>query len=222
MQHSQLRKPNEPVKLFAKASSQQQKSLLIYEFNDNGTLSDITPIGYQIDDLNTGYFSTEIITPDHSCYLVIQFCGNPIILRVGEPELQFFFWAPKQKTYTYFHYDEFGTKLDEGELKALGLGFYYTTPISDTLGYIEVLGKPYVIHVPYCSGSVGVGIDIDWRRTIKRQQFGLEISKLNFKLNKREYSFTRKTKEFKFNLRIRKQNHSVKTNKLNFKIECRG
>jgi len=222
MQHSQLRKPNEPVKLFAKASSQQTKSLRIYEFQENGTLTDITPQNYQINDLNTGYFSTEIITPDHSCYLVIQFCGNPIILRVGEPTLQFFFWAPKQKTYTFTHYDEFGTKIDEGDLSALGLGFYYTTPISDALGYIEVLGKPYVVHVPYCSGSVGVGIDIDWRRTIRRQVFGITTSQLKFKLNKTVNRFKVKSHQLKFGVKTRNQIYTVKTNKINFKVYCKG
>ena len=219
MQHSQLRKPNEVVKLFAKTSSQQNKTLLIHEFNEDGTLTNITPQNYSIDDLNTGYYSTEMITPDHSCYLMIMLCGNPIVLRVGEPTLQFFFWAPKQKTYSFLHYDEFGSKIDEGLLKALGLDFYYSTPISDGLGYIEVLGKPYIIHVPYCSGSVGVGIDIDWKRTIKRQYFGLSTTQLNFTLNKESQTFKIKTKEFKFNLSIENQKYfGIVTKEQKFKI----
>ena len=161
MQHSQLRKPNEKVKLFAKVSSQQNLSLTVWEFK-NGSLEEITP-HYVINDLNTGYYSTEIITPDHSCYLLLLFCGNPIVLRVGNHPLQFFFWAPKQKTYGYKHFNEFGALLDQEELIDIVYGFYYTTPINDTLGYIEVLGKPCIIHVPYCFGSVGVGIDIDWQ-----------------------------------------------------------
>jgi len=221
MQHSQLRKPNESVKLFAKASSQQQKTLSVYEFNENsGSLTDITP-AYTVDDLNTGYFSVEIVTPDHSCYILASFCGNPIVLRVGEPKLQFFFWAPKQKTYSYTHFDEFGTKIDEGILDGLGLGFYYSTPVSDALGYIEVLGKPYIVHVPYCSGSVGVGIDIDWRRTIKRQQFGVSVTKLNFKLNILEKKFSVLTNQLKFNLSVEKQKYELKTKKLTFRVTCR-
>ena len=220
MQHSQLRKPNESVKLFAKTPVGGIQKLEVYEFI-NGTLQDITP-AYAIESLNTGYFSTEIVTPDHSSYLLIKFNGNPIVLRVGEPTLQFFFWAPKQKSYSYTHFDEFGSKLDEGLLDGLGLGFYYSTPVSDTLGYIEVLGKPYVLHVPYCSGSVGVGIDIDWKRTIKRQQFGLAVTKLNFKLNKKINEFRVDKKEFKFNLSIvNRKVFSVDTKKLTFKVYCR-
>jgi len=220
MQHSQLRKPNEPVKLFAKTPTNGPQNLEVYEFV-NGVMVDITPT-YSIESLNTGYYSTEIVTPDHSCYLLIMFNGNPIVLRVGEPILQFFFWAPKQKTYSFQHFDEFGSKLDEGVLSGLGLGFYYTTPISDTLGYIEVLGKPYVIHVPYCSGSVGVGIDVDWKRTIIRQQFGVDTTKLNFKLNKKINTFNVLKKELKFGLRILNQKvFSLEVKKLNFKVYCR-
>jgi len=220
MQHSQLRKPNEKVKLFAKTPTGGNQSLSVHEYV-NGVIVDITPT-YSIESLNTGYFSTEIITPDHSSYLLIMFNGNPIVLRVGEPTLQFFFWAPKQKTYAYSHFDEFGAKLDEGLLKALGLGFYYSTPVSDSLGYIEVLNKPYVLHVPYCSGSVGVGIDVDWRRTIKRQLFGLSTTKLNFTLNNKKLLFGINTESLKFSLKVRNQMYSKKVIKQTFNVKCSG
>lgn len=221
MQHSQLRKISEDVKLFAKVSSQQSQDLKVFEFN-NGNLVDITP-NFQIDTLNPGYYSTTITTPNHNCYLVIQFCGNPIILRVGKPDLQFFFWAPKQKTYTFTHFDEYGVKLNEGELNSLGRGFYYTTPISDVLGYIEVLGKPYVIHVPYCSDLVGVGINVDWRKTIIHQRFGIQVKTLNFKLNKIvKREFQNKTLKHFFKKRFFKKKFDLKIIKQNFKVHCKN
>jgi hypothetical protein len=220
MQHSQLRRPNEPVKLFAKNPSNSNLSLVVYEFS-NGGLVDITP-NYTVNNLNPAYFSTEIITPDHNCYLLIMFCGNPIVLRVGQPSLEFFYWSKKQKTYGFKHFDEFGTQLAEGLLNPLGQGFYYTTPVSDVLGYIEVGGTPYVIHVPYCSGSVGVGIDIDWRRVIKRQSFGLTTTKLNFKLNTNKLEFVLNSNRISFSMKVKKFKHGLKKIKQNFKVSCKG
>jgi len=222
MQHSQLRKPNEKVKLFAKTSSTQTNlSLTVFEFKEDGTLSNITP-SYTVKPLNQNYFSTEIVTPDHSSYLLILFCGNPIVLRVGEPKLQFFFWSEKSKPYPYTHYDENGQILDEGTLKELGHGFHYTSPVSDVLGYIEVLGRPYIIHVPYCSGSVGVGIDIDWKKTIKRRQFGLSIRKINFKLNNSELKFEKRVIPLSFSVKNTNLSFSLDVIMRKFKISCKG
>ena len=218
MQHSQFRRPSETVKFFTK-SLNATHTLIVYEFV-NGSLLDITP-EYIVEALNPGYFSSEIQVPGHSCYLLALFDGNPIVIRVGEPDLQFFYWAKRQKSYAYNHFDEFGVKLDSGLLNSLGSGFYYTTPISDVLGYIEVAKKPYIIHVPYCSVNSGVSIDIDWQRTIVRQTFGVNEKGYKFKLNIMKSNFYVRKSKHRFVMKKIQERFGVETQKLQFKVYCR-
>jgi hypothetical protein len=220
MQHTQIRRPNEKVKLFAKVPGASTQRLEVYEFQD-GVLTDITP-EYVVNALNPAYFSTEIVTPDHSCYLLILFMGNPIVLRVGEPKLQFFFWKLEPKLYSYKHFNEYGQLLSEGVLTPLGKGFYYYTPVSEELGYVEVLGRPYVIHVPYSCGIVNAGLDIDWKKTIKRQRFGVQVIPKSFGVSKKRLEFKTNTKRLKFKMKKESKNFKMKTHQLKFRVFCKS
>ena len=218
MQHSLFRDLGETVKLFShKDPTKVRKSLTIYSFTSRG-FEEITQ-SYPITDLNIGYYSTEINTPDEHCYLMIMFCGNPIVLRVGLPEIQFVYWSHRNRDIPYSHFSETGSVKSQGLLHKLDAGFYFYTPIDDSLGYIEVDGKANIIDIPYSIKTAGIGIDVDWRRTIIRQVFGIDTTKLNFTLNKviiREFSnsvfehnFSVQTKVSKFDLDIIKQNFNV-------------
>ena len=108
MQHSLIRAKNETVKLFShKKASRASGALIVYQFNYHEGITDITP-AYTISNLNTNYYSTEIVTPNESCYLLILFNNNPIVLRVGSPKLQFIYWTKRNALIDYKHYNEFG------------------------------------------------------------------------------------------------------------------
>ena len=102
MQHSLFRKRQETVKLFSRKKRGDVNKLKVYTFSSTDGLTDVTPT-YTINSLNNGYYSTEILTPDEDCYLLIFFNYNPIILRVGLPPLQFFYWSKKDQIYPYEH-----------------------------------------------------------------------------------------------------------------------
>lgn len=214
MQHSQLRSINETVKLFAHVNpATVVKTLQVFKYKV-GVITDITP-SYTVEDLNVGYYSTEITTPFESCYLLILFCGNPIVLRVGDPQLQFFFHYKPLKTIPFNHFNEFGSEIESGILTELLNGFYVHGPISSDLGYIQVLNKPYIISVPYCDKSIQVAIAVVWSKKVIVQKFGTvtvkrifsnKVSQLSFNLNTIKQSFTNKTFLNKFSTIIRKQN----------------
>ncbi|MCK5537976.1 MAG: hypothetical protein KAI79_14210 [Bacteroidales bacterium] len=221
MQHSLLRNKNETVKLFShKDPSRVLKSLEVYKFNQYG-LSDITP-QYNITNLNEGYYSTEITTPDEQCYLLILFCGNPIVLRIEKPPVQFFFWSPRNNIERYKHYSEDGILVSEGSLKLLNYGFSYYTPEEETLGYIEVRNKPYVLNIPYGVKYAGIGINVDWRRTIIRQDFGVLSIKRVFELNIIKNSFKKIVRKNEFSLKTRYNSFDIDTIKQKFKVSCKG
>jgi len=223
MQHSLIRTKNEEVKIFSHKDPQLvRKTLRIFSFTNRGLEEKTPSVLPVIEDLNIGYYSTVITTPNENCYLLILFCGNPIVLMVGNPTLQFIYWGKLNTDVHYKHFNEFGSLRSEGILNRLNYGFYYYTPIEDTLGYIEVNDTPYIINVPYSIVSAGIGIDIDWKRSIKRQVFGIEIKKINFDLNtKNPINFNLKSKKLNFKVESRKNKFEIKTNKLQFRVNCK-
>lgn len=224
MQHSLLRNKGEVVKLFShKDPTKVQKTLLVYSFTPEEGIQEILYPNPNITDLNVGYYSTEITTPDFDCYLLILFCGNPIVLRIGNPPLQFMYWSGKRiNILPYHHFDEFGVLKAQGDLLSLGYGFYYYTPVEETLGYIEVEGRPHILNVPYSVQGCGVGIDIDWQRSIKRQTFGVNVKNQVFKLNNvKSIEFSRGVIEHKFDLDVSKNKFDVKTIKRKFTVFCK-
>ncbi len=221
MQHSLMRLPNENIKLFSHKKFGNTNKLKVYEFTPEYGIMDITPT-YNIISLNDGYFSAEIKAPNKDCYLLILFNYNPIVLRIGTPDLQFFYWSKRDKIYPYIHYNEFGEIVSEGNLKQLLYGFHYYTPIEETLGYVEVEDHSFIISTPYKMSAAGVGINIDWRRTIIRQRFGVKINKLNFTLNNIiKNEFTVNIIKHGFDVKTKANNFSRKTNKQTFKIACK-
>ena len=221
MQHSLLRQRVEVVKLFSRKERGTVNNLKVYEFSPSTGLTDITPI-YTITSLNNGYYSTEIQTPDKDCYLLILFNYNPIVLRVGSPTLQFFYWNNKTQTYPYEHYNEFGDLVSQGNLNSLLYGFNYYTPISDLLGYIEVNKKPFVLNIPYNISGTGVGINVDWRKTIIRQQFSRKTNLITFKLNTLNNKFNVKRVHYNFNINTDLKKFNRKIIKQEFKVSCKS
>ena len=219
MKHSLLRKKSEIVKIFShKDPDKVQKTLSVFSFGKYG-LSDITP-NFNVTDLNDGYYSTEIITPNIDTYLLILFCGSPIVLRVGHPDLQFFMWSATGDIETYKHYNENGGLVSEGKLKLLNYGFSYYTPVEETLGYVEVNGRPSILNVPYSVSYAGIGINVDWRRTIIRQEFGVKTSKFEFELNTINNTFEIKTTKKSFNMDTIYNEFDRKTIKQKFVVLC--
>jgi len=215
MQHSQLRSKNETVKLFAHKNPETvEKTLVVYDFN--GTVAnDITPT-YSVQELNPGYFSTEIVTPNNDTYLLILFCGSPIVLRVGSPKLQFIFYSKKKNLIPYTHFNEFGEMLSYGELDKIIGDFYFYTPVNEDLGYVEVFKKPYILSTPYCDPSISVFVAIVWNKRVMKKKFGSITEKLHFfQLTKKEY-FKEKTNKKGFKENTNKENFKLKVIKKRF------
>lgn len=223
MQHSLIREKNEKVKIFShKDPNLVRKTIKIFTFSGNG-LEDITPpIQPTISDLNIGYYSAEITTPNKHCYLLILFCGNPIVLRVGLPPIQFIYWGKINSSIPYKHFDEFGVLKSEGTLLSLNYGFYYYTPVEETLGYIEVNDTPYILNVPYKCNTAGIGIDVDWQKVIVRQRFGIKTKQKRFKLNSiNPVEFSLGTDKYKFTVKKKISKFNLKTIKKHFNVYCR-
>ena len=219
MKHSLLRKKSEIVKLFShKDPTKVQKTLSVFSFGEFG-LSDITP-NFNVTDLNDGYYSTEIITPNIDTYLLILFCGSPIILRVGHPPLQFFMWSADGNIEEYTHYDEDGVVVSQGNLNLLNYGFSYYTPVEETLGYVEVRGRPTILNVPYSVSYAGIGINVDWHSTIIRQEFGLKTTILDFELNTINNIFKTKTTQKSFEMETIYNEFDMETIKQKFVVIC--
>ena len=219
MKHSLIRNLNEQVKLFS-YNKDLNTSLKVYKFT-LGSMTDITPAS-TIENLNEYYYSTTILTPSENCYLLILFNNNPIVLRVGNPPLEFLYWSKKDVTFPYIHYDEFGTSVSEGNLTKLSFGFHHYTPVNETLGYIEVERRPYVVSVPYQIGTAGVGINVDWRRTIIRQEFGVKTIENKFQLNIINNSFEVKNIKNKFSINTIYKEFDIKTIKQKFVVSCKN
>ncbi len=220
MKHSLMRLPNEEITLFSHKVRGGTNKLKVYEFSETYGLKDITP-EYTVNRLNAGYFSTKIVTPNKHCYVLIMFNYNPIVLRVGVPKLQFFYWSKRDKIYPYTHYNEFGEIVSEGNLKQLMYGFHYYTPVEETLGYVEVEENPFVISVPYKMSAAGVGINIDWRRTIIRHKFNVKTYSYDFTLNTVNNKFFIKTFKNSFNIKTKSNEFNRKTIKQIFKVSCK-
>ena len=218
MQHSQIKQKFERVKIFAKKDPNNvNKVLQIFKFKDN-LRTDITPT-YTVDDLNPGYYSTEFDTPNEDCYILILFCDSPMVIRVGEPTLEFIMWNKPGRVIPYIHYDEFGVNVSEDVMIEIGYGFYYYTPVISELGYVEIYGKPSVINIPYCSPHIGVPIDIEWAKKVIKLQFGVKSIKQKFSIKtlkhninivQKKQSFNRKTIKKSFQTKIIKQEFKAK------------
>ena len=221
MQHSLSRLPNERVKLFSQRSSVYTDRLRVYKFDLVSGITAITP-AYSLTPLNEGYYSTEITTPNEHCYLLILFNYRPIVLRIGTPKTQFFYWSQKNTRNEYKHYNEYGALVSEGALKTLLHGFYYYTPIEDDLGYIEVNDKPHILNLPYKMSAAGVGINVDWRKTIIRREFGVNSNKVIFKLNttKNEFNLSKKINKFEKITTINRFDRLII--KQDFKVSCKN
>ncbi len=221
MQHSLMRLPNEDIKIFSYKKFGVTNNLKMYEFTPERGLVDVTP-DYNIINLNNGYFSAEITTPNKNCYLLILFNYNPIVLRVGTPPLQFFYWSKRDKLYPYIHYNENGVIVSEGILHKLLHGFNYYTPIEKSLGYVEVNEHPFIINTPYKMSIAGVGINVDWTKIIIRQQFGVLTNNLRFELNKViKKEFTVNTIKNEFNLISKQNTFNRKIIRQEFNISCK-
>lgn len=219
MQHSQLRQRGESVKLFAHKDPQTvQKTLSVLQLKD-GLITDITP-SYDVDDITSGYYSTEIVCPKDDVYLLILFCGSPIVLRVGDPDLEFVFWADTGMSIPYKHFDEFGTLLESGVLDELRDGWYFKNIPNPTLGFIEVFGTPYIVSVPYCDESIKVSIQVIWSAKVHKRKFGTKTLSQTFNAQTIIQKFNKKTEVLRFNSETKIVGFSVKTIKRTFKRHC--
>jgi len=219
MQHSQLRRIGETVKLFAhKNPAFVVKELEVLQLKD-GSLTDITE-SYVVNELNPGYFSTEVVCPRDDCYLLIKFCESPIVLRVGDPELNFIFVAKPNLDVPYKRYDEFGTVVSSGNLTELEGGWYYKDDINTSLGFIEVYNRPYIISLPYCDGSLSVAVQVIWNSSVQVKKFGATTIKASFKTSTLTNSFTQKTELNNFKTSLSKQLFKENTVAMKFTKQC--
>lgn len=227
MQHSLFRLRSEPVKLFVKKNpATVVLDLQVYKF-DGTVITDITPT-YSIENIREGYYTTEITTPNDDCYVLVKFCGSPIVIRVGKPDLQFIYYNKPSLTLPYQHYEDEGTLVGSGELTELNHGFYFYTPVNDqlgddiSLGFVEVYGKPYPLALPFCERDVGVAIDINWTKKVIKKNFVILTEKKQFRtiVTKQNINIIRNKKTFK--TKVSKQKFGTKVIKKNFKIKiCR-
>ncbi len=219
MQHSQLRRLGEQVKLFAhKNPATVQKTLNIIQLK-NGVATDVTP-SFTVDELNPGYYSTEIECPREDAYLLVLFCGSPIVLRVGQPDLEFLFWADEDMTIPYSHFDEFGQTVDTGSLDELTLGWYHKDNLSTQLGFMEVFGSPYIISIPYCDASIKVSIQVVWSTRVQTRKFGTEVIKRSFSSDTIKRLFKSNSYINNFTSLLYTQSFSKKTLIRGFKKQC--
>lgn len=218
MQHSQIRSINETVKLFAhKNPTTVQKTLKVLKFQQD-IVTDITP-AFTVTDLNPGYYSTEIVTPDESCYLLILFCGSPIVLRVGNPPLEFLFYTDPSITVPFTHYDEHGAVIETGNLTELQDGFYFHGPINLDLGYIEVFNRPHILSVPYCDESITVAVAVIWTKRVLKRKFGSKVLKQSFTQRTMKQGFSLNTLKKTFSRKTIVSGFTSKTKRVTFKAK---
>jgi hypothetical protein len=148
-----------------------------------------------------------------------MFCESPMVIRVGEPQLQFIIHNKPNKIIEYIHYDEFGTNVSQDNLIEIGYGFYYYTPVISTLGYIEIYGKPSVINLPYCSSYAGVAIDIEWTKKVIKRFFGTKTLKQKFNQIILKENINTITIKEQFNKKVKKEQFSTKIIKRKFKAK---
>ena len=220
MQHSQIRGKAEILKIFShKDPLTVQKTLSVFKYDSQGNYADITP-QFSVEDLNTGYYKTSIVTPNEDCYLNIIFCGSPMVVRVGDPALQFMFFTDQAIDVPFIHYDEFGTELATGSLTELLNGFYHYTPADVQLGYIEIYGRPNVLNIPYCSKDIGVAIDIEWAKKVIKREFGVTTIIREFSLKRTTQVFDVITKKQEFDRTVQLRTFDRAVIKQEFEIKC--
>ena len=220
MQNGLLRAPGEDIKVFTYNYDNEPIEFKIWKF-DEGVTEELT-IPININDLGNMYYSMELTTPFESCYLLILFCGQSIVLRVGEPKVEFVYYYYESEDIDYIHYNEFGQNVSEGKLIEVTNGFYYYEPVETTLGYIEIFETPDVLNVPYFNGKIEVcaNVFILWDKVVIHRQFGVKeqsqhfkvtSSKLQFKQKSTALKFKSGTETKKFNLNIIKQTFKKQT-----------
>jgi len=227
MQNSQIRKPLETVTIFAKNTNITTPDLKIFKFtttlvNTTPTITDVTTDIFKnnINSLNTNYYNTDITTPADDCYLLLLFCNNPMVIRVGSPNLQFFYFS-KNFNDNYTHYSTTGTILTSGVLTKMPEistpGFSYFTPTISS-GYVEVNEKPSIIETPYCSTNVGIAIDVTWTANIIKRTFGTKTKKVQLNVLTNKQKFKQTTKKTIINNITVKRAFALKTKKQQFKV----
>lgn len=153
MEHSNIRRLNETVEIFCH-TSQDFPSLNIWKLLDDYSFTAVDTSSYVVTHIRDDYYTTEITTPDENCYLCIEFGGEPIVLRVGEPTIRFVFFTSEPVEYSYKQFLNTGHIVDTGDLTSHGNGFYSLEPLFKGTSVIEVIDgagykEPFKITTPY-------------------------------------------------------------------------
>lgn len=150
MEALSLKQKNQTVNIFTHTGN--FPDLSVYKLTDT-----LTPVvsSWHIEEIKPTYYKTSILTPNENCYLCINFGENPIVIRVGEPQLKFIFYSPsidEQFSYTQFLGD--GFQVDTGTLVSTSANFHYTDLSVKESSIIEInngLGfkEPFKLNLPY-------------------------------------------------------------------------
>jgi len=215
LKHSLLRAPGEEMRLFVHVedTSNINTNLVIYKFNSDNTVDDITP-QYNIFEISENRYATDIKLPNEICYLLIKFYGQPIVLRVGNPTLTFFYYNEYETNIPFIQRNKNGVVIQTGYLEPAIDSFYYYVPSYTELSYIDIFDHSVILDIPYCSNNIEIYSDIIWNKKIIQKKFGIKTNKFKFKINNYK-NINFRTKILKIHFKFKSENKKFKQRTIN-------
>ena len=116
-------------------------------------------------DIDNGFFTFEIQTPDEDCFIFTKQGNNIGINRVGNPDILVIVCFDEDETISYKQYDMDGAELDSGDMNEIGAGFYYIEPAKLQKSFFNIAnGLIVTLKVPYNAGAKKGTISLESNR----------------------------------------------------------
>ena len=116
-------------------------------------------------DIDNGFFTFEIQTPDEDCFIFTKQGNNIGINRVGNPDILVIVCFDEDETIPYKQYDMDGAELDSGDMNEIGAGFYYIEPAKLQKSFFNIAnGLIVTLKVPYNAGAKKGTISLESNR----------------------------------------------------------
>lgn len=147
MEHNSSKLHGENIDIFSYATNIYKFKM--YKIGNDGVLYDITP-DYEIISIGQDLSKVNVTLPSEDTIVCCVFNEQPIVLRVGKPDVRYIFYTKYPQDYLpYTRVDTIGNLIEAGNLEEYGVGFYGFVPSDLVYSIINVKGVITPLAVPY-------------------------------------------------------------------------
>lgn len=179
MEHNSFKEKNENLDVFFKGNNENKFKL--YKATSSNTIVDITPT-VNIVSLGNNLYKQNITLPNEDCVVMALFNDQALFLRVGNPNVQVYYYYPLEENIPLYRYAPNGGLIESGDMSYLGHGIY--TYVTSDLDYsiINIHNQQVALDVPYpvcdASGSGTLILNANTWNTVALYIEGMRISEL--------------------------------------------